>query len=66
MVKFESNKFLKKMKFYFFLDIDKNGYIDQSEIDIMAKVFFIQKKYLIKIHFYLLLVCITNVRWKWK
>ncbi len=44
MVQFESNKFKKKMKFYFFfLDVDKNGYIDQSEIDIMAKVFFIKK-----------------------
>jgi hypothetical protein len=25
-------------KFHFLLDVDKNGYIDQSEIDIMAKV----------------------------
>jgi len=34
----------QKLKFYFFLDIDKDGYIDQSEIDIMAKVFSHTKK----------------------
>ena len=31
---------MKISHFMDFLDIDKDGYIDQSEIDIMAKVFY--------------------------
>ncbi len=50
-------------KFHFLLDVDKNGYIDQSEIDIMAKVLSNNKNIPIKFFF---VVCITNARWQWK
>jgi hypothetical protein len=36
MVKFQLK--ISNRKFFVFLDVDKNGYIDQAEIDIMAKV----------------------------
>ena len=49
------------------LDVDKNGYIDQSEIDIMAKVrFFPLKDISIEHLFDLIIVRLTNARWKWK
>jgi hypothetical protein len=33
--------------FYIILDIDKNGYIDQSEIDIMAKVIYLEIRFIL-------------------
>lgn len=52
----------------FFLDIDKNGYIDQSEIDVMAKVLLyikIVSQLFNLLCFVKILVCIQNVRWQW-
>ena len=59
-----SNEYNHIKQTIFHLDVDKNGYIDQSEIDTMAKVekLTINNK---KANLFLS-VCLTNVRRQWK